>query len=358
MELLLHLLRARSNQTKEAPELRLKAMLIETLALANSHDVISAIADGIKNLDDPAWIDLLPFVSPATRNTESANYQYVRSAQLVSKALSDASIPHVFLKGLAFFIDDPSSLAWRTVSDIDLLLNEADLRDATNVIQSLGYRQSRPSATYSGRLHHHAAPLLDESTGVFYELHTRLMQVACHNPFTFKEILAESRVIQHDCLELRVPSPEHRMFHLIAHAQISNWGYAMRQIAIKSLLDAAELGRRHDVDWQAVARSFGLIRGEPEFMGFLLAAHRLMGLVTGFEAKADAAAMRWTDESIAALHSPTSRALNTARVLRQYLKMAWQDPQRLELIWHACTIPSRRKQMVESLGIRLGFRVS
>ena len=355
MELLLHLLRARVTPDIGAPDARLKPTLIEMMVLARSHDVLSAVAGGLARLEDIDWVDLLPFVSPAARDTEAGNRFYTQSARNASAALARASVPHVFSKGLAFFFDDPTSRTWRTVSDIDLLIDEADLPKATAVIQSLGYRQSRPGATYTPRLHHHAAPLQNDSTGVFYELHTRMMQAAHHNPFTFNDILAASRILHDDGLQVNVPSPEHRMFHLIAHAQISDWGYAMRRISIKSLLDAVELGCHHSIDWRVVAEYFRMIRAKPEFMGFLLAGHRLMGLETGLESRADATAQRWADQSIATLRVPASRAANALRVLAQYSRMVWQDPKRLEMIWHTCFTSGRASQLFGTVRSRIGI---
>jgi hypothetical protein len=319
------------------------------LSLARGHDVITALAGGVEALGDPAWADLLPFVSAAARENAERNQLYLVSAHSVSRALTEAAIPHVFSKGLAFFFDDPASLLWRTISDIDLLVKEADVRRASAVIRSLGYRQARPGATYNPRLHHHAAPLKDDQTGIFYELHTRMMQAPRHNPFTFEELLASSRVIQSGGLDVRVPSPEHRMFNLIAHAQISNWDYPMRQISVRSLLDAAELAHRHAVDWHVMASLFERIRAKSELMGFLVAAGRLIELKTGLEGSADLAAQRWADQSIAALERPAPRMLTALRVAGQYARMIAQHPQRLEMIYHYLSRPERLSQLIETL---------
>jgi hypothetical protein len=203
------------------------------------------------------------------------------------------------------------------------------------------------------RLHHHAAPLKDDQTGVFYELHTRMMQAPRHNPFSFDELLASSRIVESDGLDVRVPSPEHRMFNLIAHAQISNWDYAMRQISVRSLLDATELAHRHAVDWPAVVSLFERIGAKSELMGFLVAADRMMDLRTGLEGSADVAAHRWADQAIAALDRPAPRMVAALRVAGQYSRMIAQHPQRLEMIFHYLSRPGRLVQLFETLRGRL-----
>jgi hypothetical protein len=139
-----------------------------------------------------------------------------------------------------------------------------------------------------------------------------------------------------------IPSPEHRMIHLITHAQISNWGYLLKRVALKDVLDAVELTHRHKINWDIVDATFKGIGAEAALSGFLAAARELLGLETGLVAARPDKAERWAQKAITALTEPPPKWLAATRITRQYLKEFARNPYRLLLVWRTMTNPARR----------------
>jgi hypothetical protein len=132
------------------------------------------------------------------------------------------------------------------------------------------------------------------------------------------------------------------MIHLIAHAQISNWGYVLKRVALKDLLDAVELARRHEINWDVVDAAFNGIGAEAALNGFLAAARDLLGLETSLVATRPDKGERWAQLAIAALTEPAPPWLAAIRMTRQYLKEFARNPYRLLLVWRTITNPARR----------------
>lgn len=95
--------------------------------------------------------------------------------QIVNKALTEAQIANTAIKGLWLLQHNQKKYADRITSDIDILIRPEDLKDATHILQNLGYIRdpvkSHKTACQPTPSGHHLVPL--RNNGVAIELHYR-----------------------------------------------------------------------------------------------------------------------------------------------------------------------------------------
>jgi hypothetical protein len=343
LRLTLDLLIARHKERPATPSDDAKLSFGEMIKCAGKHGVLPATALGLRRISKvaPNWQDLVPFLDVFEGQSTAQNVEYLDMMQRAVGRLQSAGIDCVILKGGAFVVEDESNAPWRQLSDTDLLVSPQDVHRAASVLIENGFHQNSDVAGFSEGLHHHY-PALSEPSGKFVELHIRLMQSERDNPVKTEDILANSVPIERGEVTFHVPSPEHRMVHLIAHAQISNWGYVLKRISLKDVVDAVELSHRHQINWNVVDAAFKGIGAEAALYGFLSAARELQGLETSLVAPRPDKSERWAQQAITALTRPPPTWLAAIRMTRQYLREFTRNPYRLILVWRTVTNPARR----------------
>jgi hypothetical protein len=343
LRLTLDLLIARHKERPATPNDDAKLSFGEMIKCAGKHGVLPATAEGLRKISKvaPNWRDLVPFLDVFERQNTAQNIEYLGMMQRAVGRLQSAGIDSVILKGGAFVVEDQSNAPWRQLSDVDLLVSPQDVHRAASVLIEDEFHQNSDVAGFSEGLHHHY-PALSEPSGKFVELHIRLMQSERDNPIRTEDILANSVPIERGGVTFHIPSPEHRMIHLFAHAQISNWGYVLKRIALKDVVDAVELSHRHQINWNVVNAAFKGIGAEAALNGFLAAARELLDLDTTLVAPRPDKTERWAQQAIASLTEPAPTWLATVRMTRQYLKEFTRNPYRLILVWRTLTNPARR----------------
>jgi hypothetical protein len=279
------------------------------------------------------------------------NGKLLASAERLNDVLGEILIKPVFLKGLAFVIEDEALASWREVSDIDVLLEPSSLKDAARHLLANGYRLGEDVAGYEHGLHHHYPALYDE-TGTMVELHGRLTPLAGDDPLSWQEMQNATREGDHGLI---IPSPEHRMVHLVIHAQSSNWGYALRRICLRDLLDVRELVRRHEIDWSAIQDIFGRTGAKRQLHGFLCALEDPFGIPFPYSKFERRAALPWATSANASLAKYPPAWVTTARMLGAYGAAFLRDPARLRLVWRTFVDPSRRAYLKSITRDRLGL---
>lgn len=329
--------------TPTQPDITLKRHFPKALELAGSHGVAPAYAIGlieqIKSVE--SWQDLKPFAQLAITRNVSRNRDLKIAIEHAVQLLHAASIKAVILKGGAFVIEDRDGAGWRQLSDVDLLVSAEVVQQAADVLVGAGYRQTEDMAGFEEDLHHHYAPLVGPS-GKAIELHVRLMDEVRFNAIETSDILARSVGVSDDRGTFFVPCPEHRMIHLIAHAQISNWGWTLRRVELKDLVDAIALAHHHTIDWHEVRLAFARIGAKKEFLGFVAAAQLLLGLNHSIAHADMAKAANWTNEAVSSFTRPQSKWRTLMRIAAHYALRFIRNPRRFKLIFRTSLSPARR----------------
>lgn len=177
--------------------------------LAKSHDLAHVVAEALKKNgflpeDSSEEMLFLKERNMAIYRYEQMQYEYIR----ITRTLEEFNIPYLPLKGavLRKYYREP----WhRTSCDVDILVQEEDLKKAVKVLEK------NTDFRIKGRLKHHDLSMFS-SMGVHLELHYSI----CEYRKQLDEIL--SQVWNHACpVENKsyhyVLSNEFFMFHILAH---------------------------------------------------------------------------------------------------------------------------------------------
>lgn len=345
---MIFLLRARLRDPPEPPEASLKSAFKEALALAASHEVAPALSRGVRRIagSNATWADLLPLAEVVESENAERNRRFQTAAIALASILTKASVRSVFLKGAATLLEYRDHAPWRHITDLDVLVSPEDIHRVVKTLLEHGYHQQVSYMGFEVGLHHHYPALFADEFGPAVELHVRLMQDEKDNLLSTADILDQAVSFEVARQKLLIPSPEHRIIHLIAHAQIGNWGYALRQVFLKDVVEAAEINARHKIDWKVVREVFHSIGAENELMGFVWAAHALVDFELPF-LNNKGCGRGWASDALRGLHTPRPVWRSFFRIVVHYVRIFYRNPKRLILIWKTITVSRRLKQLWE-----------
>lgn len=110
------------------------------LRLANSHNLLALVCDGIRKTPD-AWEqlsqDVQAHLDGAYMQAIYRDSQRDYTKQQLTDRLTEAQVPHIFLRGSVLKYDYPVP-ALRTMSDLDILVYAKDFAKIAKVAQELG----------------------------------------------------------------------------------------------------------------------------------------------------------------------------------------------------------------------------
>jgi len=191
------------------------------------------------------------------RRTAAANLRLLAGGRAVIDALADAGVTVVVLKGVALLEETFADISLRPTGDIDLLVHDASIQRAEDVILELGYRSARPA--HAGmpdpRPTKYAYPELKSPDGLVHvDLHRHLLPDAA---FDIQEVWTHARPSGQGVHLL----PDHAdlLLHLAAHFfkdRLRRSSGSLGQLA-----DIAWVVDAHTIDWDVVvgrAWAYGL----------------------------------------------------------------------------------------------------
>jgi len=346
-ELVLGLLRAGLSNPPIVPN-SLRGAFKEALDMASAHQIAPALCSGLRHLanKDSAWSDLVPFVQLIETQNRLRNEKIETSAIKIAALFRSADISCVFLKGTAMVLESKNYAPWRLVTDLDILVPPDCIGRAVSSLLQHGYHQRADYAGFEEGIHHHYPALSDDESNTLVELHVRLMQDQSGNPLQTVDIFQRATPLKRNAQIFLVPCPEHRMIHLIAHAQLSNWGFVLRQITLKDVVDALKLNARNEIDWEVVRKAFIEICAEKELMGFLYAARLLLGLSSPFPEADLTKGKDWAERAVEALYAPSGKLQTFLRIISHYVTLFSRDPHRIRILAKTLKDPARLKHLL------------
>jgi hypothetical protein len=193
--------------------------------------------------------------------------------------------------------DAADAAPWRFMSDLGILAEEGVCEAAVARIERLGFVS--PKGSGAQMQSHHAPPLISPCGQFSIEVHTRLSGQGGPTP---DEMRARADTVGHG---LRVPSPEARLAHAIAHAQLHNRQAVTRRLVLKDIVDIQVLGAGLAIDARLLDRLFASPRARWA-AGGLVAAAQAFGAAPDFVATE--AERAWADGALARLRWPSWRA--------------------------------------------------
>ena len=177
------------------------------------------------------------------------------------------------------------------------------------------------------------------------------MQDPAHEVLGAQNMLEQAVAIPHGPSTVLIPCPTHRMIHLIAHAQISDQAYGLRDIRLCNALEAAVLAGRHPIDWTSVRNAFAQAGFRREVMAFLTVVEALFERIAP-QLQIDRNARAWAKAALAGLDDPAQKGKRIARIVQIYARDLVQNPRRLRLLWDTLKNPARARLILPCASIR------
>lgn len=185
----------------------------------------------------------------AYRFTVGKNLRLNYELKIVLSAFAAAAIPVIVLKG-AFLVQEVySNIALRTVGDIDILVHEADLSHAVQVLRELGYKQmsTLPETPAIG---HHLPRFIHNGNVAVVELHWQLLD---DNPLSINtnELWEHSIPMVLVDTPAKALAPEDLLLHICCHAV---YGHGLNQ-DMRFLIDITKIVEHYQsvFRWQTFA---------------------------------------------------------------------------------------------------------
>lgn len=172
--------------------------------------------------------------------------------------LHSAGIEAVLLKGAASIASDiyPDT-GMRIISDIDILVTQAQAEQAANLLVARGL-DPFPGSRVDYDKHHHLAPLYDPETGLTIELHVRPLLDRWHGFLDERSMINLAAPASFMGSVVLIPSPMHRIIHNVVHNQLSDQNYSKHRLDARQMLELAVLVHRYEqqVDWTELRKIF------------------------------------------------------------------------------------------------------
>lgn len=350
VQFVLELLRARAGAEVRLGPVPPMAEVMTGLKLAGFHGVGGALAEGLRKaeLTGHPWAALQPFLDDLEARAAASNATLKTRALATAGELERSGIPCVFLKGAALVLSDSEASRWRSITDIDVLVPSGEVEAAAHALLSAGYVLTGDPSLYRQKYHHHYAGLIHSADGILVELHVRLMKNFRDCLVSSDDVFNRAIRIWTGAVEVLIPCAEHRLAHLVAHAQISNWGYVLRQISLRDLVEARELVDRQDIDWSEIRKAFQCIDACDELEGFLWVLREVFGHGPKLPELETGRGAEWAQTALKSLHSPPKPWTMRLRILRQYITKLIRDPARSYVVWQTVRNAARLNELVRT----------
>jgi Uncharacterised nucleotidyltransferase len=199
---------------------------------------------------------VLDFLSSVESLNAERNDAILGEVKLAVRLLNQIGIQPILLKGLAYLATGVYDIpAARYLADVDLLIPEIQINQAAQALMQSGFEadDSDPFA----RFRHHHPPLMRPGA-VHFELHHALTMSQAGALLPAGKMIESSIAVDLDGVQVRVPSPEHMMTHLIMHSQLQHPYNERIWPPVKAMYDLVLLQRRFEdkIDWNRIECTF------------------------------------------------------------------------------------------------------
>ena len=178
--------------------------------------------------------------------------QYQTTVELISELNKHGIIP-VLLKGISVSTEFYPKAYYRSMRDVDLLVEEEQIEQTEKIMAQLGYAQSSPLPLPFYETHHHTIPWQHKTKDVWFEIHRKLFPKSSPSypadVFQIETIDSEKFISpidsRHDSLQIYRLGYELQIIYIAAH-----WGESFKQTGgLFALIDVALIVNNTNLDW-------------------------------------------------------------------------------------------------------------
>lgn len=251
------------------------------MTLASEQLVTPAIfpALGKRGLSDCLPGDARNYFEAFTMLNRERNQGVRRQVEWITRMLNARGVEPLLLKGTAhLFAELFQDEGTRFMQDIDLLVPIERALECAQVLKGEGY-QELPNAEIAQEVDKHLPILKHPLCDIGVELHRHLVNPEFRAILPADSVWQESEPLNAGGLRLRLPSLRHRLIHHVIHTELQHAHQAHRQVSLRHLLDACELGRRVAASgsWSEIRHTFAEHGWEDVLRSYLYVGHRLLG---------------------------------------------------------------------------------
>ena len=168
------------------------------------------------------------------------------------RALGQAGLPVIPLKGACLAETVYGNLALRALGDVDLLVKPADLPAAVQVLQALGYAAIQPFDLASEQAVSQHLPQFTKPGGVAIELHWTILNPGFRQAFTpaeLEQLWARAVPVTLGRMPSQMFAPADLLLHLCLHLALHHYFDAA---GLRDYLDLAMVCRHYgrQLDWE------------------------------------------------------------------------------------------------------------
>lgn len=182
-----------------------------------------------------------PYLVRAYAESFGANARLLRAAGHALRALHEADIPAIVLKGTALLLIHYRDKGARPMSDVDILVPEARVTAALDVLEAAGWRGDPGRAWLRTEMH---AGVLTDAAGASLDLHRHALYEARY-PEADQTFFQASTPVEAGGAPARAMAADDQLIHTLVHGL--RWSIAPSSIWI---LDAITIVRNRVIDPQ------------------------------------------------------------------------------------------------------------
>jgi hypothetical protein len=218
------------------------------IGLAETERVLPALYDALADRHGAQVAKPMRAVCAVHEETNRRRNAAIRQALVeLGEAAAAQGFAFAALKGAAWVIEDgDSAAAWRSMLDMDVLVDAKRFDDIPSFLDRLRYVRLTNDARYDVNFHH--APYARSDGVAMVEVHRHL---GWRHRLLAPEIVFDGATPI--AAGLLLPAPWCRVFHAIIHWQIQDFGISRATMPLKDVLEIDRFLARSDVDWAALA---------------------------------------------------------------------------------------------------------
>ncbi len=185
------------------------------------------------------------YLSTLGRNTIVFN-----ELKVLLKIFEKANIDFVLLKGTALLASVYPSLAYRFMSDIDILVRDSDLSKAKDCMLSHSYTQNISPYNQQKKKSHHLPPFWNPAKNIRIEMHWTIRISDSDFNINMAEVWTRIKKIKIGKSETYIFSPEDMILHLCFHLFFSN----VNEMIFRTLYDIVAIVQYYgdSIDWKLI----------------------------------------------------------------------------------------------------------
>jgi len=200
--------------------------------ISSSHLILPALYINLERKKNLKYLprDLSKYLTDIYKINKNRNKKLIEESKEIASILDENKIKYVFLKGTAHIHSKLyKNIGERMIGDIDLLVNEIDLKSTVLAIKNYGYRDIR----YSFFENMHYTRQVNKNKTFAIEIHTKLLDRGKENIIHSNEFLNNSL----NFCNIYVPNFLYQLKHNIYNYQINDFGSALLSYSYRSYYD-------------------------------------------------------------------------------------------------------------------------